>query len=119
MNIVEFYKKGARVTVDEPAVDNHSTFGASTSGGVVDIGYVPTAKAKPVEGYAWDVVVHNGEQLLVLKGGSVYDVVLAVGDKEKSDTISALGGHLAIPVPASHEVVSVAPVVESPVQESD
>lgn len=106
MKIIEFYSKGAQVVVESAGVDMASTF---TSGPAEDqqIGYVPTSKAKPVDGAAHDTINHGGSEHLLLRGGYIYEVELRIGDVVKQDVVSAEHGHLALPLPAGAKVVSV------------
>lgn len=105
MKIIEFYKKGAQVVVESAGTDMSSTF---TTGAAEDqqIGYVPSASTKPVEGAAHDTIKHGGKSYLLLRGGYVYDVRLRIGDVVKEDVVSAEHGHLALPLPAGATVES-------------
>lgn len=106
MRIVEFYTKGAQVVVEGSGVDMNNSF---TSGAAEDvqIGYVPTGKAKVVDGPAHDTIDHGGKKLLLLRGGYIYEVELRIGDVVKQDVVSAEHGHLSLPLPAGAEVASV------------
>lgn len=109
MDIIDFYTKGARVVVKGSGGSGMgASFGSKDRGGAdVEIGYKPTAKAKPVSGPAHDVLKYNGATYLLLRGGYEYDVILAAGDELKDERISALGGHLAFQLPSGHTVSAV------------
>jgi hypothetical protein len=109
MKIIEFYNKGAQVVVESSVGDMNRTF-SSGAAEDVQIGYVPTSKAKVVDGPAHDTIEHGGKTHLLLRGGYIYEVELRIGDVVKQDVVSAEHGHLALPLPNGAEVASVTAV---------
>lgn len=111
MDILGFYKNGARVVVRGSGSDRSKSF----SGGLADveIGAIPADNARRVSGPASDVVEHRGVKHLVLNAGHIYEVSLKVGSVEKNDVVSAEHGHVAVALPKDAVVVSVQGVVDS------
>lgn len=108
MDILGFYKNGARVVVRGSGSDRSKSF----SGGIgdVEIGVVPGENARRVNSAAHDVVHHRGVNHLVLNAGHEYEIHLKIGDVEKRDVVNAEHGHVALALPKGAVVVSVSGV---------
>lgn len=106
IDIIDFYNGGAQVTKTSGGIDMTHSFGASGTGETEEIGYVPKANSKKVEGPAHDTLEIDGKPHLLLKGGHVYDV--AIGKEGAEDievhVISAEEGHVSLPLPKGASV---------------
>lgn len=108
MDILGFYKKGARVVVRGSGSDRSKRFSAGKAD--VEIGVVPAENARMVADAAFDIVQHRGVKHLVLNAGHEYEVHLKIGDVEKRDVVSAEHGHVALALPKDAVVLSVSGV---------
>lgn len=103
MKIIEFYNKGVQVVVEGASGDRNKKFSSGPAKDV-QIGYVPTGKAKPVEGARFHVLEHGGSRYLLLRKGYIYDVSVIAGEVVSHDKISAEHDHIILPLGAGVEL---------------
>jgi hypothetical protein len=99
MKVINFYKKGAHVTVEAPSTNMTTSFSSKKNGGTQSIGYTPTGNAKPVSGSAYDVIEYQGTKYLLLKKGYMYDVSIARDGVVREDIIKAEYDHAILQLP--------------------
>lgn len=119
IDIIDFYNGGAQVTKTTGGTDMTHSFTADGDGETVELGYVPKANSKLVEGAAYDTVEINGVEHLLLKAGHTYDVKLVTGEDEDdiNEVIGAPEDHVSLPLPKN--VVSVEVTEHVPAEDGD
>lgn len=117
--IINFYNSGAQAQVPSKSTNMTNTFTAAAGGGEpLEIGYEPKPNSKLASGASHDIVEHEGVRYLLLKGGHVYSVTIVVGDSISVDVVSAVHGHLSVPLPSGAEI-DVVEHVEKPARADD